>query len=433
MSIKLIAFLHESTLRIFIVKGSGVENLQIDYPESVVKGSDIYDLEKFGFDLKTQLIKRPDLKGSEILFLIPPEKALCSVFPLKGSNLEAVKNRFYTQISQSPEETLLKITHLKGEVSLTAYPKKLLTDIDTVLAKISFKALFLPLGELVALGFGSKETSAIFFDIDGHTNTVISEKNHLVASSELNSKKVGEITESLQTLKKENFPKLETVFFLSEHPQLAEDVEKAGFKIGELTLEGDFFKNIIDVVSENLSRIIKNSFDTSTKEESQLTKKVLQKTLQLFMLLFFFGLTFGVFFLFKDLAVFVTKPPREIANNTSPIASDAAAPKTATVSATPTLASVSKNQLTVLVLNGNGIPGNAGFLKTKLAGDGFGNITTDTADSQGQRDTIVKLGSRVSPSVKDDLNTLLSSNYVSVVFSTSAPTGVDIEITTGAR
>lgn len=104
---------------------------------------------------------------------------------------------------------------------------------------------------------------------------------------------------------------------------------------------------------------------------------------------------------------------------------------TATPTATPE--PVDKSELKVEIQNGTGIPGEAGFLQTKLKALGFTDITAGNASSTDHTDTTVTFGKDVPVAVQDEIKEELEGLYKKVVLKTSSTQTVDILVITGLR
>lgn len=101
---------------------------------------------------------------------------------------------------------------------------------------------------------------------------------------------------------------------------------------------------------------------------------------------------------------------------------------------TPVVEAVDKTQVSVKVLNGTGIAGEASYLQGKLKGAGWEKITVGNADEQNKTQTEVKFGSGIDPTTQGELLTLLRNIYTSVTGSTSTSLDeLEIVITTGLR
>jgi hypothetical protein len=99
----------------------------------------------------------------------------------------------------------------------------------------------------------------------------------------------------------------------------------------------------------------------------------------------------------------------------------------------PTPMTVSKDQLKVQVLNGTGIPGEAGLLQKAMQDLGFTSIDTGNADTKDYTKTEVSYSSNVSDDVRAEVSAKLQSMYTTVMVSDVVPSGVDIKVITGTR
>ena len=101
---------------------------------------------------------------------------------------------------------------------------------------------------------------------------------------------------------------------------------------------------------------------------------------------------------------------------------------------TPSPEAVNKSQITIKVLNGTGISGEAGALKTQLQSLGFEKIETANASSQNAISTEVTYSSTLAKSIQDEITTKLKSIYNQVDVKTgSIGAGIDIQIIVGLK
>ncbi len=106
----------------------------------------------------------------------------------------------------------------------------------------------------------------------------------------------------------------------------------------------------------------------------------------------------------------------------------------ATPEPTPSATPADKSKLNVSVLNGTGIPGEAGILSDQLKKLGYTNVTTGNASVQNATDTQVTFGTGVAQDVITEITGSLQATYTNVTTSNSSlPSGTDIQITTGLR
>ncbi|MFC1625791.1 LytR C-terminal domain-containing protein [Patescibacteria group bacterium] len=99
----------------------------------------------------------------------------------------------------------------------------------------------------------------------------------------------------------------------------------------------------------------------------------------------------------------------------------------------PTAEPVDKTEVSVQVLNGTGIAGEAGLLQTKLEKLGYADIKVGNAESQDQTTTKVTFSSTLSSEVVDEITTSLKETYKEVSTVTSSTGTYDVVITTGLR
>lgn len=94
---------------------------------------------------------------------------------------------------------------------------------------------------------------------------------------------------------------------------------------------------------------------------------------------------------------------------------------------------VDKAEISIQILNGTGISGEAGFLQGKLNAAGFKDITATNASSTDNESAIVAFASSVPKTIVVEITKLLQGIYSEVTTSTSVGTTNDVVITTGLR
>ena len=101
---------------------------------------------------------------------------------------------------------------------------------------------------------------------------------------------------------------------------------------------------------------------------------------------------------------------------------------------TPTPEPADKSEISILILNGTGIAGEAGLLQTQLEDMGFVIIEVDNADSADNEVTMIVFASNIPQSLQEELVDGLSDMYQEISATTSSKLGDnEIEITTGLR
>lgn len=105
----------------------------------------------------------------------------------------------------------------------------------------------------------------------------------------------------------------------------------------------------------------------------------------------------------------------------------------ATPSGTPKEEVVDKKSVSISVLNGTGITGEAAYLQDKLEALGYTDIKVGNAPKQDYVETVVKFSSSLSKSVVDEIVAELKKIYKEVKTQTGVAGSYDIEITTGLR
>lgn len=435
----LIALLHKSQLKLFIIgHKNDVEQIDLAFPEDTVSKSDIFDPVKFSFDIKNQLIKRPELRGSTILFLLPSEKVISKTVSLAGTNLETEKTKFFTDNPNSEEESLLSVYTRHGIAQFTSVPKKLINDIENSISKIGFKVVFLTLTQLVNLGLATKDKNLITFVLDEHLNLLLTGKDSLISVEEIDLGKEKEeaVFKKIEAVRDAN-QDLNAVVLMTSESWLKSYLDQNNYRVGLVNLEENIYNTFIHILHEHRKEVQKFIFGTEMDKARQgihIPWKLLGTVIGLGVL----GLVlFEVFILARDFGSNRADKPTVLTPipTTVSVASQEAT-FTASPSAQPSTPSpigIQKKDITVKILNGNGLPGDAGRFEKKVNGIGFTNTTTDTADKQGARDTVVKLSSKVTSEFKTEMQTLIEGDYAKVVFGSNPSSGIDIEIITGAR
>jgi hypothetical protein len=94
---------------------------------------------------------------------------------------------------------------------------------------------------------------------------------------------------------------------------------------------------------------------------------------------------------------------------------------------------VNKEEISIQILNGTGIPGEATYLQGQLRDLGFTEIEVGNADKQDYEDTQVTYSSDVSSEAMDELTSELESIFQNVDTSRGSVGSYDIQIITGLR
>lgn len=101
--------------------------------------------------------------------------------------------------------------------------------------------------------------------------------------------------------------------------------------------------------------------------------------------------------------------------------------------ATATPEPVAKEDVSIEVLNGTGIAGEAGFLQGKLKELDYTDIEVGNASSTDNSDTTVTFKKDLSTTIQDEIKEELEEIYKNVVVKTSTTQDSDIVIITGLR
>lgn len=142
----------------------------------------------------------------------------------------------------------------------------------------------------------------------------------------------------------------------------------------------------------------------------------------------------GIFFIARSGNQAVASPsPTSFfqVSSPTPVATAVASPSPV-ASASPSAAD--KKKLTVEVLNGTGVPGEAAYLQGQLKNLGYEDIKTANASTQDETVTTITFAKSVSDNIQDELEAKLKTLYTEVKVSTSSTlSGIDIRILTGPR
>lgn len=111
-----------------------------------------------------------------------------------------------------------------------------------------------------------------------------------------------------------------------------------------------------------------------------------------------------------------------------------AATETPAPSPTPDAEPVDKSEISIEVLNGTGVPGEAGYLQGELEDLGFEDITAGNADDQDATETVATYSRELSAEVADEITERLEELYETVRTRRATISGdFDVSITTGTR
>jgi len=100
---------------------------------------------------------------------------------------------------------------------------------------------------------------------------------------------------------------------------------------------------------------------------------------------------------------------------------------------TPTEAPVNRDEISIEILNGTGIPKEASYLEGQLTSLGYSDIEAGNASEQDHTATEVVFGSGVADTIRDEIVKKLEEIYKDVESRTSGSLDVDVQITTGLR
>lgn len=133
------------------------------------------------------------------------------------------------------------------------------------------------------------------------------------------------------------------------------------------------------------------------------------------------------------LGYYLLSTPKEEMEEASEETSISENETTETPELTPTTMEASKADISVSLLNGTGIAGEAGSLKTEMEKLGFSKIETGNADATSYKETIVTYSTDIPQSVKDEILASLGKIYQTVETKTQSLTSSKIEIIIGLK
>lgn len=99
---------------------------------------------------------------------------------------------------------------------------------------------------------------------------------------------------------------------------------------------------------------------------------------------------------------------------------------------TPNTAVVSKDKVTILILNGTGIKGQAGKVQVSLEGLGYKLIDVEIADDESETTTIEYKPGIISAEDLSEIKVLLEKTYLKIFELKSNESKVDLKIITGS-
>ena len=162
------------------------------------------------------------------------------------------------------------------------------------------------------------------------------------------------------------------------------------------------------------------SFSVEPREKNNGSKWIL-----IFIALLILG-GVGIFFFTKSGDEAIATPTPSF--NTTPIDE---VESTSTPASSP--APVKKSEVSIEILNGTGIPGEAAYLQTQLKALGYSDITAGNASSTDNTITTVTFSKTLSQTVQDEIKKELEKIYKEVSVKTSTTQKSDAVIVTGLR
>lgn len=185
--------------------------------------------------------------------------------------------------------------------------------------------------------------------------------------------------------------------------------------------------------SEEIKDWLKDVRPDTTKEVQKSGGELNVKVLFIFLLvLALIGAAVGGVFYYKSNVNKDTSNESNTAPPSVPQTTSAPSP-TQAVSATPVPADLSEYKVTVL--NGSGIPGTAGTVRSALEEGGFEGVTTGNASSYDFNSTEVSMKENTPEAVFNKIKELLEDNYPIVLSEDNLPenSNYDVVITVGVK
>ena len=167
-----------------------------------------------------------------------------------------------------------------------------------------------------------------------------------------------------------------------------------------------------------------NASQELSKRQSSKSKK--KKFAILFVIVLLAGI--GVYLIVKGLGskeelTIVASPSPTVAGISNEMQDSAGTP----------IPAADKGTISIQILNGTGIPGEASFLQAKLKALGYTKVDAGNASSNDNETTTVTFSSSLSPDVVSELTDLLKETYKSVETKTSSSLTGDAQVVTGLR
>ncbi len=177
----------------------------------------------------------------------------------------------------------------------------------------------------------------------------------------------------------------------------------------------------------NQSALSQTSHEGTHNEKSRRRKSGGKPVLIILVILLILALLAGgVWYLLRE-------PDVEVDTTSNTLSTPAVARATSTPTVTPTPVEIEREEITIEVLNGTGIAGEASFLQGELENLGYENIEVGNASSQDNETTLVVFSSETPESVIEELTTKLKELYEEVETDTSSSQSSNVSITTGLR
>ncbi|MFC1625035.1 LytR C-terminal domain-containing protein [Patescibacteria group bacterium] len=140
----------------------------------------------------------------------------------------------------------------------------------------------------------------------------------------------------------------------------------------------------------------------------------------------------GIVILVGGIIFFISKGKKESGDLVSPTPTFQGI-ETFTPSPTETPEAVDKEEVSIEVLNGTGISGEAGYLQGELEDLGYSDIEVGNADEQDQEITVVTFSNTLDEGNKNEIKDKLEELYEDVTIKTSTTGSFDVSIVTGLK
>ncbi len=162
---------------------------------------------------------------------------------------------------------------------------------------------------------------------------------------------------------------------------------------------------------------------TNTRGQRKRGKSIL---IVVIVLLVLFGIGGGVWYLLRE-------PEIEVETSPKSLSAPEVTRSTPTSTPSPTPLDVNREEVSIEVLNGTGIAGEASFLQGELEELGYEDIEVGNASSQDNEITKVTFSSKLPDPIVKEITEKLEELYKKVDTDTSSSQKVDVSVITGLR